>query len=198
MELSPVSRARVTAAGQFFLDNKLLRRGGQIVCAGYKTPRDLAGEPWTDPETEATYQGVPEAILGKAALLEMGIPRERIAVEPNSTDTPLNLIYGRKHLNIGWITGIVSHPAHLRRVMRHIAPRTLCAAETPYIGLAVAGHDPSSAYDWIASVHSRAILCGLHADYRNMDKIASRRSRQTWKGVLLAEKFLRGLGLSFD
>jgi hypothetical protein len=51
---------------------------GVVVCAGYKSPSDRAGERWRDPhDGDRVFVGSPEADLMKNRLMKKGVPEAR-------------------------------------------------------------------------------------------------------------------------
>ncbi|HSX17111.1 MAG TPA: hypothetical protein VLH86_03365 [Patescibacteria group bacterium] len=188
IELSEASAARFEYAADFFVTHNLLERGGQIVCSGYKTPRDFNGEPWVDPTTGIVYQGVPEAISGASILLGRGIPAECIKVEPNAVDSPGNFVLGRKLLRPGEATGVVAQAGHLERMLNQIAARTI---SQPYVGLVVP-ETPNPDHDSpIAAAHSAYILRGMTPDNPDLQAITEARSARAWRVVLAAEALVK-------
>jgi hypothetical protein len=177
--LSPQSVARYTHAADFCLAHGGVER---IVCAGYKTPPDKAGEPWIDPEdSNNKYQGIPEAYADKEILLKAGVPEKIIKAEPHSVDTGLNFVMGRAHLIPGLATGIVAQIDHLERMLDINAPRTL---SVPFLGLIVPEITTQPGTDsFIGRMHSKYVLHGItpDMDQEYMELLASRRSRRAWQ-----------------
>ncbi|SDT65148.1 DUF218 domain-containing protein [Actinoplanes derwentensis] len=110
---------------------------GLIVCSGYKSPADHTGAPQSI--DGCSYQGVPEADLMRAWLVETGADPASIRVERRSVDTVTNLLRSDLWFGDERPVAIVSHRSHLRRILSVIAPRTL---RRPYLGVVVPGGPP--------------------------------------------------------
>ncbi|MEU4691049.1 ElyC/SanA/YdcF family protein [Actinoplanes sp. NPDC023714] len=168
--LTPRGEARCRAAAS-------LRLPGRIVCAGYKSPIDHKGTPWSTPDAPGeTFQGVPEADLMRSWLLSAGIPDETIHVERHSIDTVTNLLRAEHegHFGDDGPVAIVAQPGHLRRILSVVAPRTL---RRPYLGVVVPG--PARENPLAAPV-SRFISAALPPDLAAAIALAERRSLRLW------------------
>ncbi len=179
--LAPNGFQRIKAAAEYYVEHNLAERGGKIIVSGYKTPADHDGDSW--PAEKPYFKGIPEAYLGAFCLLDMGIPGESIIIEPFSFDTVTNFTYSywrfpREKRPIG----IVAQNAHLDRMMRYIAPRTL---DRPYVGLIAPEADPQHPdSDNIFSVAATRIsLLGVTTETPCPDIVTQWRSSAIWRGV---------------
>ncbi|GAA4599504.1 hypothetical protein BJY16_003100 [Actinoplanes octamycinicus] len=138
--LTPEGAARVAVAADLF---RSLPVAGRIVCAGYKSPLDSKGRPWTTPEAPGeVFQGVPEADLMREVLLASGLDPFSVRPERHSIDTVANLLRSESEGHFGdpRPVAIVSQRSHLRRILSVIAPYTL---RRPYLGVVVPSPFPA-------------------------------------------------------
>lgn len=152
---------------------------GRIVCAGYKSPIDGKGRPWTTPEAPGeSFQGVPEADLMRSWLLAAGVPEAVIRVERHSVDTVTNLLRAEHegHFGDDRPVAIVAQRGHLLRILSVVAPRTL---RRPYLGVLVPV--PGRARENPLAVPVSRLICGrLPADPAAAIATATRRSGLLW------------------
>lgn len=186
----PTARAGVTARAG------LSARAGLIVCAGYKSPVDGKGAAWTSPEAPGeTFRGVPEADLMRSYLVAAGTDPAVIRVERHSVDTVTNLLRAEHegHFGDDSPVAIVSHRAHLHRILTVIAPRTL---RRPYLGVVVPDTptDPSvsglrpTGENLLAAPISRLISAFLPTDPAAAIAKATHRSERLWRTAQLLGK----------
>ncbi|MEU4560870.1 YdcF family protein [Actinoplanes sp. NPDC023936] len=150
---------------------------GRIVCSGYKSPIDRKGTSWTTPEAPGeTFQGVPEADLMRAWLIEAGVAPHVIRVERHSVDTVTNLLRAEHegHFGDDRPVAVVAQRGHLRRILSVVAPRTL---RRPYLGVVVPGPARETA---LATLVSRLISAHLPSDPAAAIAAATRRSELLW------------------
>jgi hypothetical protein len=153
---------------------------GLIVCAGYKSPVDGKGEPWTTPEAPGeTFHGVPEADLMRGWLVDAGANPDVIRVERRSIDTVTNLLRAEHegHFGDGGPVAIVAQRGHLSRILTVVAPRTLRRA---FLGVVVPATGPTREHP-LAMPVSRAISAFLPPDPTASIAIASRRAETFWR-----------------
>ncbi|WIM97977.1 ElyC/SanA/YdcF family protein [Actinoplanes oblitus] len=188
--LTPEGAARVAVAADLF--RTLGADRGVIVCAGYKSPADHKGRPWTTPEAPGeVFCGVPEADLMRDALLASGGDPFLVRAERHSVDTVTNLLHAESHFGDSRPVAIVSQRSHLQRILPIIAPRTL---RRPYLGVVVPplspGAVPSSmpgvvpppdSEHFLADLASRVIAARLPADPARAATVATRRAVLLWR-----------------
>lgn len=173
--------ARVETAAALYWE-VLAPRNGRIVCAGYKSPVDDKGRPWSPPDSPSEcFIGTPEADLMSAGLRSRGIPSDIVSVERHSIDSVTNLICAELEGHFGdeRPVAIVAQYGHLRRILQIIAPRTL---RRPYLGVVVreAGPDHQGESP-LAALASRFILAKLPADCDNAIDVAAARAARVWR-----------------
>ena len=152
---------------------------GLIICAGYKSPIDSKGAPWTSPDAPGeTFQGVPEADLMRAWLRTDGIDDAAVRVERHSVDTVTNLLRAEHEGHFGdeRPVAIVAQRGHLHRILTVVAPRTL---RRPFLGVVVptAG---AARENPLARPLSRLISSRLPADPSAAISTATRRAERLW------------------
>lgn len=182
--LSTTSRARVDHAGSLYLEAGLT---GRVVCSGYRTPGDLNGGEWLpDGQASEAFVGVPEADSMRRALLELGVPDDVIAVERHSVDTVTNFVRAEAegHFGDDRPVAVVAQEAHLRRIMRIVAPRVLRRA---YLGVVAPEPRVPDSDGTLPALVSRLVLWGLRADTENLLAVTERRVNSAWR----AARYLR-------
>ncbi|MFF0374731.1 YdcF family protein [Actinoplanes missouriensis] len=151
---------------------------GRIVCSGYKSPIDHKGTQWTTTEAPGEiFQGVPEADLMRAWLIEAGVAPHVIRVERHSVDTVTNLLRAEHegHFGDDRPVAVVAQRGHLRRILSVVAPRTL---RRPYLGVVVPGATRETP---LAALVSRLISARLPPDPAAAITTATRRSQLLWR-----------------
>ncbi|WP_436522324.1 ElyC/SanA/YdcF family protein [Actinoplanes sp. HUAS TT8] len=182
--LTPAAAARVDVAAALFRE-VVGPRGGRIVCAGYKSPADRKGTPWTTPDAPGeTFQGRPEADAMRATLIAAGLNPDSVRAERRSVDTVTNLLRAEHESHFGdpRPVAIVSERTHLDRILTVIAPRALLR---PYVGIVVPAFDRENP---IAALVSRLIVTALPADPARSIEVAHRRAELLWRLAGLAGK----------
>jgi hypothetical protein len=177
---------------------------GNVVCSGYKSPRDRESRLWypgqdeytvnaTEADTvEPVYFGIPEAVMGRHVLLNSGLPADRVKTELNSTTTPANFARAER---LGYFSSnpagstderpvlIIAQAAHLERILDKVAPKTL---KREYLGLVVPEIDHTDPDSRLHRLSSWFTLAGISPDTRNIVRAVDRRSRIVWSVVNLA------------
>jgi uncharacterized SAM-binding protein YcdF (DUF218 family) len=178
--LSAPSRARVLQARALFTELGLGARDGRIVCSGYKTPADDHGGAWSPQDSPAeTFTGVPEADSMRRELLALGLPAESIRVERHSINTVTNFARAEAegHFGDDRPVAIVAQEAHLIRMLRVVAPRTL---RRGYLGI-VAPESGAAVYDGrVSRLASRILLFGVTAETPGLVDVIERRIARVW------------------
>jgi uncharacterized SAM-binding protein YcdF (DUF218 family) len=148
---------------------------GVIVCAGYKSPIDRKGRPWS--ASGEVFQGVPEADLMRSWLVDAGIDEAAIRVERHSVDTVTNLLRAEHENHFGdhRPVAIVAQRGHLRRILM-LAPRLL---RRPCLGVVVPAAG-STRENPLAVPVSRLISARLPSDPAAAIKAATRRAQLLW------------------
>ena len=119
----------------------------------------------------------------RAELLRLGVPEAYIHAERHSIDTTTNFLRSERE---GWFgdarpVAIVAQRAHLNRMLRVIAPRTL---RRLYIGVVVPETDECKESP-VASLVSASILTCLPEGLQAID-VAERRAGRLWRLAWLA------------
>ncbi len=178
-DLTPAAAARVAVAAALFRE-VVGERGGRVVCAGYKSPADDKGTPWTTPEAPGeTFRGRPEADAMREALINSGLDPSSVRAERHSVDTVTNLLRaeGESHFGDQRPVAIVSQRAHLRRILGVIAPRALLR---PYVGIVVPDFDVDRENP-LTTLVSRVIVTALPRDPARAIAVADRRATRLWQ-----------------
>jgi hypothetical protein len=166
--LSPKSLERVMYAADFFIAQELEAGGGVMLASGYKTPADKAGRPWSPEEgfnptddNKEVFCGIPEAYSAGEVWLKRGISRAAIRVEPRSIDTATNFARSERegHFPDERPVAIAAQEAHLERMIRRIAPKTL---RREFLGIVVPEGDQPDDDSFFAELESRAVLLGVN------------------------------------
>ena len=197
MGLSEQTSERVRHAVKIYERLGLWGKGGRIICSGYKTPGDTKGDACMY-EGER-FTGKPEAVAMKELLIELGIPEEAIAVEYHSIDTAMNFVRSEQEHRFGKFgpgldyrpVGIIAQEAHLQRMLKYIAPKTL---QRRFMGIIAPEADDKKkdADRRAASLESQFVLAGVSR--HTLDKTiraANARAEFTWAAVLLVNRVLR-------
>jgi DUF218 domain-containing protein len=187
-DISTSSYDRVHVACQVFQRWKLGRQGGRIVCAGYKTPADDHGSPHEfDDLPGRVFTGLPEADGMRRALLADGVPAAAIRVERESIDSVTNLVRAEAGDLFGddRPVAIVAQLAHLLRLQRIIAPRTL---RREYLGVVVPEAVPDRE-GRLPALASRLILLRMNPYHPDIVRVTDRRAQRLWRvHALLARR----------
>ena len=184
--LTADARDRVTVARALY-DLAVRPNQGRIICSGYKSPCDLKGESWSSPESAGeVFRGIPEADIMRAELIRLGVPETDVYAERHSIDTATNFLRSERE---GWFgdaraVAIVAQRAHLERMLRVIAPRTL---RRPYLGVVV-GEAQESTESQLVSLVSACVLTRLPAGDQRAIETAHRRAEQFWWAARLGGK----------
>lgn len=167
------------AVARLLYDIAVHPSNGRIVCSGYKSPSDTRGVAWSPPDApNEIFRGIPEADIMRAELVRLGVPAGCVYAERHSIDTTTNFLRSERE---GWFgdarpVAIVAQRAHLNRMLRIIAPRTL---RRPYIGIVVPETDECEESP-LAGLVSSSILTYLPEGMRAID-IAERRASLLWR-----------------
>ncbi|SRR5579875_16267 len=157
-----------------------LPKGGRIVCSGYKSPSDHKGVSWSPPESpNEVFCGMPEADIMRRELVQLGVRAGDIEVERHSIDTVGNFLRSELegHFGDDRPVAIVAQRAHLDRILRIIAPRTL---RRDYLGVIV-GDSSGDDESMLASAVSNCVLAGLPTSSDESISRAERRVQMFWQ-----------------
>lgn len=184
--LTAGARDRVGVARALY-DLVVRPSGGRVICSGYKSPADGKGDAWSPADTPGeVFRGIPEADIMRDELVRLGVPAADVYAERHSVDTVTNFLRSERE---GWFgdgrpVAIVAQRAHLERMLRVIAPRTL---RRPYLGVVV-GEEQESAESPLASLVSACVLARLPASDAEAIAAAHRRAERCWRAARLAGK----------
>jgi uncharacterized SAM-binding protein YcdF (DUF218 family) len=197
-DLGTRSYARVLQAADLYTHHDLAERGGRIVCSGYKSPADTKGAVWSPGDSpDEIFTGVPEADAMRRKLISLGIASAVIHVERHSIDTTTNLA----HSEAGGYFGddrpvaIVSHEAHLRRILEVVAPKTL---KREFLGVVVPQSGAKDTEGWLPRLASRAILRGITPDTPQIVELTSLRAARVWNLAARMQRLLPQLGSYYE
>jgi hypothetical protein len=181
--LTPSGQDRVAVARMLY-DIAVRPNNGRVVCSGYKSPSDKKGMDWSPSDASGeVFHGIPEADIMRSELIRLGVPESCVYAERHSIDTTSNFLRSERE---GWFgdarpVAIVAQRAHLNRMLRVIAPRTL---RRLYVGVVVPETDECEESP-LASLASSLILTCLPEGPSAID-IAERRARWLWRLAWLA------------
>ena len=181
--LTPSGQDRVAVARMLY-DVAAGPNNGRVICSGYKSPSDKKGKDWSPADApDEVFRGIPEADIMRSELIRLGVPETHVYAERHSIDTTTNFLRSERE---GWFgdarpVAIVAQRAHLNRMLRVVAPRTL---RRHYVGVVVPETDECDESP-LASFVSSSILTCLPQDLRAID-IAERRAGWLWRLAWLA------------
>lgn len=172
--LTQAAKCRAREAARLFTSLELAKKSGVIVVCGYKSPADWYG---LQNEYMEGYVGIPEADLLANELMRLGIPGSVIRVERNSIDTVTNLLFAEKpsFFPDERSVAIIAQEAHLRRIMKYIAPKIL---QRDYVGVIVAA--PKDRDSLLATFFSQIALFGTKKNGLHTPQKVYRRVLAMW------------------
>jgi hypothetical protein len=183
---------RAELAAKFYIEQALEMRNGVIVPAGYKTPAENNGAPWSPEDNPSeVFIGIPEAELMRRYLIARGIGATTIRAERYSIDTVTNFVYAERggYFPDDRPVAIVAQEEHLDRMLKIIAPRTL---RRDYLGVVVPETGPDKEHDsFLARIFSRSALLGITPETENAVETTTRRVNGMWTGVNFTRRVAR-------
>ena len=182
--LNSAAMSRVMLAYELY-NLAVKERGGRIICSGYKSPADSTGSAWSPADSpDEIFRGMPEADIMRDKLISLGVSSGDVFAERHSIDTVGNFLRSELEGYFGDSrpVAIVAQRAHLRRMLRIIAPRTL---RRPYLGIAVR-EKVEAKESSLADLTSACVLAFLPHEADRAIEVAERRAKRIWRIALVA------------